>query len=215
MNGNNFAPTPPISSETLLDIVQALGAMTSEINGQREFGQVVLKQFFEEFPKKYEEDYCARAYVKEILAIVAATIRGFAVERASFKTARLHHSKIDELCAKLLEPRFFVPFQGESAKLTFSLFMKIIPPTAVGGVLIISGIKLTSWMFALAIPIIFLWLLFGDFLVTYTMVRLQPWAYKRINCSTKDLHDLWKKSFPRYKAVAIDLLINAERVRCV
>lgn len=213
MNGNNFAPKPPISSETLLDIVQALGASSSEINGQREFGQVVLKQFFEEFPRKYEDDHCARAYIKEILAVVAAAVRGFAVERASFRTNRHHHTKIDELCAKILEPRFFVPFQGEFAKLVFSLFIKLVPISVLGGVLIGAGIKFKHWVIALGAIGGFFWILFGDFLVTYIMVRLQPWAYKRINSSTKELHDLWKKSFPRYKAVAIDLLINAERVR--
>lgn len=213
MNSNDFAPKPPISSEALLDIVQALGATSSEINGQREFGQVVVKQFFEDFPQKYAEDHCARAYIKEVLAVVAAAVRGFAVERASFRTARHHHNKIDELCAKILEPRFFVPFQGEFSKLVFSFFIKLVPISALGGVLIVAGIKFTHLMIALAAIGGFFWILFGDFLVTYIMVRLQPWAYKRINSSTKELHDLWKKSFPRYKAVAIDLLINAERIR--
>lgn len=213
MSCNDSAPKPPISSETLLDIVQALGATSSEINGQREFGQVVVKQFFEEFPQKYAEDHCARAYIKEVLAVVAAAVRGFAVERASFRTARHHHNKIDELCAKILEPRFFVPFQGEFAKLVFSFFIKLVPISVLGGVLVSAGIKFTHWMIALAAIVGFFWILFGDFLVTYIMVRLQPWAYKRINSSTKELHDLWKKSFPRYKAVAIDLLINAERIR--
>lgn len=213
MNCNNFTPRPPISSETLIDIVQALGATSSEINGQREFGAAVLKQFFEELPLKYEEDHTARAYIKEVLAVVASAVRGFAVERASFRTARTHHNKIDELCAKILEPRFFVPFQGEFAKLVFSLFIKVVPPSVLGGLLIGAGVKFKVWMVILGAIGIFFWILLGDFIVTYVMVRLQPWAYKKINCSTKELHELWKQSFPRYKALATDLLINAERIR--
>lgn len=213
MKINSYTPIPPISSETLLDIVQALGAVSSEISGQREFGQAVLKQFFESFPECYGQDHRARSYIREILALVASTVRGFAVERAHFRTSRIHHNKIDELCAKILEPRFFLPFQGESTKLVFSLFIKMAPPSMLGGILIRSGFKLNSWIIIIGTLCAILWLLFGDFIVTYVMIRLQPWAYKRINRSTKELHELWKRSFPRYKALAIDLLINAERCR--
>lgn len=206
---------PPIYPETLLDMIQAAGAHTSDLEGQREFGKALLRFYFEEFPSRYADDTRARGYLTEVLACAASAIRGFSVERTAFKAARAREERLEQLRATLLgRVVMYSPLEGEKARIAYALLAKalgislgvvpqfFIPPTAPGWVAF--GLRVA--LFALAIA----GLLFGDLVATIVTLRLQQWGYRKTG---QDVQGVWLKSFPRYKALSVDFLIAAERIR--
>ncbi len=71
---------PPLSPKAQLDFVQAMGAQSSESEGQRQFAGWVQKKF-DEVASDATLDAPSRAYLREVAFIAASAIRGFAVER--------------------------------------------------------------------------------------------------------------------------------------
>jgi hypothetical protein len=208
--GRNRTSHPPILPESLLDLVQALGALTSDTQGQREFGESLRKYYFEELPRQFASDKTAQHYLRETLLAVASAARGFSVERTRFKAARAREEKIQSLRDRVLEPRFFFsPFDNERATKAFSILVKVLPPSAVLWAKTGFSAVPPVWMIILVVA----WLLFGDLLTTAVIVRLQAWSYRSVGDSQYDVAATWRKSFPRYKALAVDLLVAAERAR--
>lgn len=209
------AGEPPIGPEALLDLVQALGAHTSDNPAQKEFGAALYKQYFDELPKQYGSDETAKAYLREVLAAAASAVRGFSVERTAFKRARARNDRIDELRGKLLEPKFFSsPFDGESVKKLHALATKLLPSGGAAALLYFSGVLQNHpwWQVAVLVAGV-LWVLWGDLLLTGVTIGFQVWVFRRAGDGRQEVVDIWHDSLPRYKALAIDLLISAERIR--
>lgn len=206
---------PPIYPETLLDLIQAAGAHTSDVEGQREFGKALLRSYFEELPRQYAADERARGYLTEALACTASAIRGFSVERTAFKAARMREERIEHLRQTLLgRVVLYSPLEGERARKAYGLVAKlfglslgVLPqffiPTATPAWAVF-GVR--AVLVALAIA----GLLFGDLVATILTLRLQQWGYRKTG---QDVQEVWLKSFPHYKALSVDFLILAERIR--
>lgn len=198
-----------ISSESLLDAVHGAGAHTSDIEGHRAFGNAVTRYWLEEWPKRFDGDNRPRGYIDEIVAVVGSAIRAFSVERTAFKASRAREEKVEAARQRLLDPRFASsPFEGRVASLGYSLLAKLVPPTVA---VWLTGLTENppAWAF-LAIAA---WVAFGDLLLTTVIVAVQSLAYRLSGDVRNDVGAAWVKSFPRYKAICVDLLISGERVR--
>jgi hypothetical protein len=206
---------PPICPEALLDLVQALGAHTSDNSAHKDFGTALYKQYFEELPKQCCGDETAEVYLREVLAAAASAVRGFSVERTTFKRARARTDRIDELRGKLLEPKFFSsPLEGENVAKIQSLAAKLLPSGGVAALLYFSGaLQSHPWWQAAVLLLGVLWVLRGDFLLTALTIGLQVWVFRLSGNGHQEVADIWRDSFPRYKALAVDLLISTERIR--
>lgn len=213
--GRPGASEPPIGPEALLDLVQALGAHASDNAAQREFGVALYKQYFDELPKQCSGDETARAYLREVLAATASAVRGFSVERTTFKRGRARADRIDELRSKLLEPKFFSsPLEGENVAKIHALAIKLLPSGGVAALLYFSGaLQSHPWWQVAALLLATLWVLRGDFLLTALTIALQVWVFRRSGDGHQEVADLWHSSLPRYKALAVDLLIATDRIR--
>lgn len=209
------ASEPPIGPEALLDLVQALGAHGSDNAAHREFGSALYKQYFDDLPKQCTSDETARAYLREVLAATASAVRGFSVERTAFKRARARTDRIDELRSKVLEPKFFSsPLDGDSAKKLHALATKLLPSGGAAALLYFSGMFLNHpWRQVGVLVAGTLWVLWGDLLLTAVTIGLQVWVFRRSGDGRQEVADIWHDSLPRYKALAIDLLISTERIR--
>ncbi len=206
---------PPIGPEALLDLVQALGAHGSDNAAHREFGSALYKQYFDDLPKQYSGDETALAYLREVLVATASAVRGFSVERTAFKRARARTDRIDELRSKLLEPKFFSsPLDGESVKKLHALATKLLPSGGAAVLLYFSGVLQNHPWWQVGVFVVgVLWVLWGDLLLTAVTIGLQVWVFRRSGNGHQEVADIWHDSVPRYKALAIDLLISAERIR--
>ena len=137
--------TVPLSPETVLDVVQALGGLTSESPSRREFAETVRKTYFDELPKRFEADEGASGYLREVLAAAASAIRGFAVERTAFRRARAREEKLDELRGRITESNFFhSPFDSERWTKVYGVAAKLILPVASTAA-VIRGWKQLPW----------------------------------------------------------------------
>jgi hypothetical protein len=198
-----------ISSESLLDVVQGAGAHTSDIEGHRAFGSGFVRYWMDEWPKPFQGDNRPRGYVDEIVAVVGSAIRGFSVERTAFKASRAREEKLEAARQRLLEPRFLSsPFEGKVASLGYALLAKFIPPIVV---VWLTG--LTKNPPAWAFLVLLLWVMFGDLLLTGIIIAVQSAVYRASGDVRDQVGNVWVKSFPRYKAMCVDLLISAERIR--
>lgn len=201
---------PPISAEAALDVVQALGALTSETPGQRDFGDAIRRQFFEELPKAYSGDQQALIYIHEVLAAVAAAVRGFSVERTRFKAAKSREHRIQALRERILEPRFFSsPFADGKGATAFAVLVNVLPASAVLWLRAQFEVLPPVWLIVAAV----LWLIVGNVIVTTLIAVVQVAAFRLAGDAETRTAGRWKESMPRYKAMAVDLLLTVERLR--
>lgn len=209
------AQEPPIGAEALLDLVQALGAQTSDNSAQREFGVALYKQYFEELPKQYGTDDTAKTYLREVLAATASAVRGFSVERTAFKRARTRADRMEDLRGKVLDPKFLSsPLDGENIKKIHALATKLIPSGGVAALMYFSGVlRGHPWWQVIAFIIVVLWVLWGDLFLTMCTIGFQLWIFRRSGDGRREVEGIWHESVPRYKALAVDLLVSAERIR--
>lgn len=206
--------TAPITPEGLIDVVQAAGAQTSENPGQKEFGTLVVKKFFDDLPKEFEKDEVARSYLREVLAATASAIRAMSVERTSFKAARARRQKVDDLRLKLLEPRFFFsPVEGEKAKTLFSV-LGTLTPAGFGAFLATKfGHEQHPYLFWVIVGVTLFWFAYAEVLIAWSTVWLQTKVFSKMKDGHQETQEQWQKSFPRYKKICADLLLTTARVR--
>ncbi len=201
---------PPLSAEGVLDVVQALGALTSDTPGQREFGEAVRRLYFDELPKTFAGDARASAYLREVLAGAAAAVRGFSVERTRFKAARAREQKIQGLRERILEPRLLSsPFAEGKGSTAFAVLVNLLPPSVLLWVRTGFETLPPAWFALVAV----LWVLFGNVLATTVIAVVQAAAFRLAGDAERETAARWKRSMPRYKAMAVDVLITAERAR--
>ena len=204
----------PLPPETLLDLVQALGGLTSESPAQREFAEKIRKAYFDDLPAQCASDGGATGYLREVLAATASTLRGFAVERTAFRKARAREEKLDELRGRITADKFFhSPVESERWTKLYGAAAKLLLPVA-GTAAIIRGWEQLSWQAVFGAALLAgLWIFFGDLLLTALIVLLQVWLYRTAGDPRKDVHSLWASSLASYKELSVQLLVSAERAR--
>jgi len=198
-----------ISSESLLDAVQGIGAHTSDSEGHRAFGSTLVRYWLEEWPKRRPDDDRPQSYVDEIVAALGSAVRAFSVERTAFKASRSREERLEALRQRLLDPQFVKsPFEGRAAALGYGVLVKFLPPVVVAW-----KIGLTRnppmWAFLAALA----WVMFGDLLLTAVILGVQSLAYRVSGDLRRQVGKVWSESFPRYKAISVDLLVSTERIR--
>lgn len=205
---------PPIHPEALLDLVQALGGLTSESEGQRDFALKLHKAYFEELPTRFERDERASSYLREVLTAVASAVRGFAVERTAFRSVRSAEQKLEELRSRVTSAKFFhAPVDSESGAKAYAIVVKLVGGTA-GASAVVKGWSALSWWGVLAISAATLaWVLLGDLLFALLTVRLQLAAYRRTGDTDGDIRKAFHRSVTSYKELSLLLLVTAERSR--
>lgn len=205
---------PPIFPEALLDVVQALGGLTSESAPQREFALKVHKMYFEDLPTKFTADERASSYLREVLAATASAIRGFAVERTAFRAVRAREEKLEELRSRVTSAKFFhAPVDGELGTKVYAIVVKLVGGTIGGATLVKAWAALPWWAVVLVAIATFLWLFFGDLLFALVTVRLQLGAYRNTGDTEGEIRKAWSKSVTSYKELAFQLLVTADRAR--
>lgn len=208
------APAPPISPEALLDVLQALGGLTSESAPQREFALKVQKAYFEDLPAKFASDERASSYLREVLAATASAVRGFAVERTAFRAVRAREEKLEELRARVTNAKFFhAPVEGEFGTKAYAIVVKLVGGTIGGATLLKAWAALPWWGVLLVAIATFLWLFFGDLLFALITVRLQLSAYRTTGNTEDDIRRAWSKSVDTYKELSFQLLVTSDRAR--
>jgi len=206
--------TVPLPPEALLDLVQALGGLTSESPSQREFAETLRKAYFDELPKRCEADGVAVGYLREVLIAVASAIRGFAVERTAFRRARAREDKLDELRARITEAKFFhSPFDSERWTKLYGVAAKLILPVAGAAAIVRGWAQLPWWGVLLGVAAAGVWVFVGDLVLTAVIVRLQLHLYRGAGDPQKDVHALWASSLASYKELALQLLVSTDRAR--
>jgi hypothetical protein len=206
--------TVPLPPEALLDLVQALGGLTSESPSQREFAEALRKAYFDELPKRCEADAMAIGYLREVLIAVASSIRGFAVERTAFRRARAREDKLDELRARITEPKFFhSPFDSERWTKIYGIAAKLLLPIAGTAAIVRGWGQLPSWVVLVGVVAAGVWVFVGDLVLTAVIVRLQLHLYRAAGDPQKDVRTLWSSSLTSYKELALQLLVSTDRAR--
>jgi hypothetical protein len=205
---------PPLQPEVLVALVQALGGLTSESPEQRRFAEHLRQECFEELPKKYTGDLCASAYLREVLIAVASAVRGCAVERTAFRRARAREERLDEIRARLTEPKFFhSPIESQRWGKFYALAAKLLLPVAGTAALLRVWQQLPWWGVLIAVALAGIWLFVGDLLLALVTVRLQLRAFRGAGDVQSDVRNVWATSLPTYKELAIQLLVFADRCR--
>lgn len=213
-NVDQVSEQPPLRPESLIDLVHAIFLQTSDNSGLHAFGALVQRVYFEDLIKQYQEDSRASAYLRHILLTVGSTLKGFSSEKTRFKAVRAREEKLDELRLRLLEPKFVTaPFGKDSlgslagfvTKLGLSIPLVLGAFTRWGGVSSVPGV--------LAIVAGLLWFLAGDFFVAALVARSRVWMAALAGDPFDPIRNAWGTSFERYKGLAVDLLIDAERIR--
>jgi hypothetical protein len=205
---------PPLYPEALLDVVQALGGLTSESAAQREFALKIQKLYFEDLPTKYAGDECASGYLREVLAATASAIRGFAVERTAFRAVRAREEKLEELRSRVTNAKFFhAPVGGELGTKFYAIAVKLVGGTIGGATLVKAWSALPLWAVAVIAALTFMWLFFGDLLFALVTVRLQLSAYRTTGDTEEEIRKAWSKSQDSYKELAFQLLVATDRAR--
>lgn len=85
MNVNN-SQHPPVDIEQWLDFVIAAAAHRSRDEAQRKLGELLINRYFVTLRDEYKDDPVAKAYLDNMLCVVASAIRGFSVVRDVFTT---------------------------------------------------------------------------------------------------------------------------------
>jgi len=76
---------PPVDIEQWLDFVIAAAAHRSRDEAQRKFGELLINRYFVNLRDEYKDDPVAKAYLDNMLCVVASAIRGFSVVRDVFE----------------------------------------------------------------------------------------------------------------------------------
>lgn len=205
---------PPLRPESLIDLVHASFLQTSENSGLHGFGALVQKLYFEDLVKQHQDDSRASAYLRHILLTVGSTLKGFSSEKTRFRAIRTREEKLDELRLRLLEPKFVTsPFgkdtlgviAGVGTKLGLSVPLVLGSFARWGGISTVPGV--------LAIVGAVIWFLAGDFFTAALVARMRVWMSAVAGNPFDPIRGAWGTSFERYKGLAVDLLIDAERIR--
>lgn len=205
---------PPLMPDLLVALVQALGGLTSESPEQRQFAERLHKECFEELPKRCEADPRASAYLREVLIAVASAVRGFAVERTAFRRARAREEKLDEIRARLTEPKFFhSPIDSQRWGNLYALAAKLLLPVAGTAALLRVWRELPWWGVLVAVVLAGIWLFVGDLILALVTVRLQLRAFRGAGDVQSDVRNVWATSLPTYKELAVQLIVFADRSR--
>jgi hypothetical protein len=206
--------TVPLPPEALLDLVQALGGLTSESASQREFAETLRKAYFDELPRACDADATAVGYLREVLIAVASAIRGFAVERTAFRRARAREDKLDELRARITEAKFFhSPFDSERWTRLYGVAAKLLLPVAGAAAIVRGWAQLPWWGVLIGAVAAGAWVFVGDLVLTAVIVRLQLHLYRGAGDPQRDVHALWASSLASYKELALQLLVSTDRAR--
>ncbi len=208
------SPVPPIFPEALLDVVQALGGLTSESAPQRDFALKVHKMYFEELPARFATDDRASSYLREVLAGTASAIRGFAVERTAFRAVRAREEKLEELRSRVTSAKFFhAPIDSEFGAKAYAVVVKVVGGTIGAGTLAKAWSSLPWWGVLMIALATLAWVFFGDLLFAIVTVRLQLGAYRQTGDTEDDIRKAFSKSVTSYKELALQLLVSTDRAR--
>jgi hypothetical protein len=210
---NRTVQCPPVDIEQWLDFVIAAAAHRSRDEAQRKFGELLINRYFVALRDEHKDDPVAKAYLDNMLCVVASAIRGFSVVRDVFTTnwETIRETKErEEARAERLDA--FAPFREDG------YWKKAIGVAGALGLLsvVLSGLQQwisgLPWALAAALAVGVIVLLFGmELFIGWLRNRRLAKVEERF---PEDLYEFWReRTLKGYRMVLRQFLPLAIKIR--
>lgn len=200
---------PPLDVEQALDLILGLAAHTSGVEGQRQFGQLLITEYFVKLRERYQNDSEATRYLDNLLASVSSAVRGFAVARQAtqvrWEALRAVQERQLELARRISR---YSPLHEEG------WFGKLLGGGGGAGAFgLIANVLSSSewtWLFASLLG-----MFVGICLLDFVLQRLSTNRMSAIErAGPVEQEETWrKKTIEQYRMILRDFLLTAIKLR--
>ncbi|SFF90572.1 hypothetical protein [Sunxiuqinia elliptica] len=212
---------PPISPQTIIDVIFAATASSSSDEKSNQMGTFLFKDFLNNLKEENKGNVTAINYLNNIIPVIGSTLRAFNVEKLNYKRKilpleKLKQGELDEVDKQLNSwPLFsFIKATNNWTANGFKVFFGLLG--AYLG-LNISKKEFSGELNMSIVLTIILVLLLSSLFVLLSMLVTRWIRHKQvkkiINQSATDLDEIWKESYKKYETSLFDCLVATIRAQ--